>query len=183
MIESIETHIDRQLQRSGKPQRLKPGTRAMDAWWAMRGGNGPTSPELAQGLSIKARVYASDWIADCPFCSNAMPVAITDPRFFCSNPKCCNGGVNGADGCAIAVQIPSAADIMRIEELLMLRPRPDTRNWHAEETAKELAAENKEHGLTHGSVKLKKVREQSMGRWVALFGAKEVEASLAKDDE
>lgn len=178
MIESIETHIDRQLQRSGKPQRLKPGTRAMDAWWAMRGGSGPTSPELAKGLSIKARVYASDWISDCPFCSNAMPVALSDPRFFCSNPKCQNGGVNGADGCAIAVEIPSAADIMRIESLLSLRPRPDTRNWSDSETIDELAAENKEHGLDPG--KLGKVVEQSRGRWASLFGEKEVEAALPK---
>lgn len=177
MIDSIETHIDRALSRSGKVQRLKPGTRAMDAWWALRGG-GPANPELADGWRIRARIYASSWIADCLFCANAMPVAITDPRFFCSNPRCQNGGIAAADGRAIPVELPEPWAIMKIEALLLLRPRPDTRNWARPEHISDLEQENANHGID-GS-KLPRAIEVCRPRWVSLFGADTVDATLAE---
>lgn len=177
MIESIETHIDRALSRSGKAQRLKPGTRAMDAWWALRGG-APSNPELADGWRIRARIYASSWIADCLFCSNAMPVAITDPRFFCSNPRCQNGGIAAADGRAIPVELPAPKWIMQVEARLLLRTRPDTRNWVHHETPGDLEQENAIHGID-GS-KLPRAIEVCRARWVSLFGADAVDAAIAE---
>jgi hypothetical protein len=87
-----------------------------------------------------ARANWGRWVADCsrPFCLNAHKVA---------------PGVGGmiCDECGHATEIRWPADTALIEELLLARPEPHTRNWHPGETALDLMFENVAHGIAHST--------------------------------
>lgn len=178
MIESIETHIAQQLGRSGQARRIKPGTPIMNVWWAMRGTPAPADLELAEGLSVQGRISASEWIADCCFCPNAMPIALSDPRWVCSHSRCQNGGLSGADGKAIRVELPDCQTIMRIEALLLLRPKPLTRGWAPGESIERLVEENRENNI--GLEKLDRARQLLQQRWASIFGEEQTALALSR---
>lgn len=86
--------------------------------------------------TIQARVYASQWIGDCPVCRSASVLDFGTPIWECRD---C--------GTSIEVYWPSN-DVRRgVERLLSLRPIAHTRNWFPGETLHDLLAENTEHGI------------------------------------
>jgi hypothetical protein len=87
-----------------------------------------------------AHVNHGRWIARCPFCPSAQHVSKNDPRFFCAG--CLNAAVDNR-----TVPVAWTDKHERIEELLGARPFVTTRNWFPHETLKDLARENKEHGV------------------------------------
>jgi len=87
-----------------------------------------------------AFVHQGEWIARCPFCPSAQHVSKNDPRFFCAG--CLNAAVDNR-----TVPVAWTDKCERIEELLEARPFVTTRNWFPHETLKDLARENKEHGV------------------------------------
>lgn len=87
---------------------------------------------------VKAEVVQSSWRVDCPFCKDAL-VAQQGYPFYC--PNCC---MQANGGKAMDVIWPTALDRALIEEILLLRPDPDTRNWLGE-TVAQLAQENIQH--------------------------------------
>lgn len=80
-----------------------------------------------------AYVNGSRWVADCPTpgCDAALVVSPDDPRFLC--PICWQG--------YYPVAFPSDDDVAAIEDALLARPAPQTRNWIPGETVAELREE------------------------------------------
>src|SRR5688500_4191594 len=96
------------------------------------------------------------WVAACP-------------RQFCMNGECfgkCDDGSTGGlagdsfrcrpeyGGCGLVCRgpWPDTEDIPVIEQLLLARPVPTTRNWLPGETPSHLLAENFENGIVPASV-------------------------------
>ena len=90
-------------------------------------------------VTTTARVSGSCWIADCPKpgCGGAEFVNFGDPRFFCCNCRNADWG-----GQAIRVVVPDDETKTAVEDVLLARPDPKTRNWTDAETAADLEAEN-----------------------------------------
>ena len=84
---------------------------------------------------VAARVNHGRWIVDCPDedCTAAVMASSDDPRFVC--PVCAYG--------IFTVVFPSQAEA--VEQALLERPVPATRNWTPDETVGDLRRENKEH--------------------------------------
>lgn len=91
-----------------------------------------------------ARVNASRWLADCPQpgCNGAELVNLDDPRFFCC--ECRNAGFAGLP---VTVEVPDPELRGQVEETLLARPVPATRNWTPGETVETLHLENDAHGV------------------------------------
>ena len=124
------------------------GTRTLEAH-AQRNPNGqldrnPPQDGLHKKTVTTARVSGSCWIADCPRegCGGAEFVNFQDPRFFCCN--CRNADW---DGQPIKIKLPSEKQRADVEQVLLERPDPATRNWEPGETVADLKAENREHGV------------------------------------
>jgi hypothetical protein len=86
--------------------------------------------------STDARVYAGNWIADCPICRSAAVRRFGDPVWECRD-------------CGTGVEVSWPAEHVRrgVERLLMMRPLQHTRNWFPGETLHDLLAENVEHDI------------------------------------
>jgi hypothetical protein len=86
--------------------------------------------------STGARVYAGNWIADCPVCRSAAVRWFGDPRWECRD-------------CGMTVEVLWPTDQLRagVERLLMMRPLQHTRNWFPGETLHDLLAENIQHAI------------------------------------
>jgi hypothetical protein len=105
----------------------------------------PTS--VAVGVTTAAFVSADGvggggrWVVRCPFCPGAQ---LADPerttRFLCVD--CLNEAVGGQ---WVAVEWPPEPE--DIEEVLEVRPDPDTQNWLPGETVEDLLRENSERGV------------------------------------
>ncbi len=82
---------------------------------------------------VAARVYAGQWIIDCPMCCGAQVVALGD--------RCVD--------CDTRLDVIWPSDEMRhgIERVLGLRPVTHTRNWTPGESLHDLLAENVEHRI------------------------------------
>jgi hypothetical protein len=91
-------------------------------------------------LRATAAVNHGRWIVSCPWCFSASMAARFDHRFFCV--ECLN---RPAGGKWVGVDWPDNAD--DVESLLVMRPNPATRNWHAHETVADLLAENESRGV------------------------------------
>ncbi len=87
-----------------------------------------------QGETIRARIEAGSWLADCP-CKGAQYVRRGE-QMLC--------GDCGADH---DVEFPPPKKQERIEHLLGLRPNQVNRNWTPGETVEDLEAENIDHGV------------------------------------
>lgn len=87
-----------------------------------------------------ARANWGRWVADCsrPFCLNAHKVTPGAAGMIC-------------DECGHASEIRWPADTAVIEQLLLARPEPHTRNWHPGETTVDLMFENLAHGVSHAT--------------------------------
>lgn len=99
----------------------------------------------AEGVDEGNPVYAfanhGRWMAQCPFCKSAQVAFEADRRFLCAE---CGNGESG--GKALPVVWPDDRARLRIEAALAPRPR-DNRNWVPGETASQLEAENRLHGV------------------------------------
>jgi hypothetical protein len=189
MIESIETMLALAAARGRKNLQPGNGTPTMDLYWRMQG-RPDRLAGMASAFAVQAKLNHSRWIAECCFCHNAMLVALTDPRWWCSNAKCRNGGPSGAAGAAIPIEIPAPWDIMRIEALLVLRPAPEARNWEPGTTVAQLVAENADPPVVRGRAmppidigKLPAACQELLSRWRLLFGAEAVAQALARPPE
>ena len=174
MIESIETYLSKMISRGNKSESTALHQPVMSAWWKLKNATEPQG--VNEEFTVSGRVYCSEWIADCKFCPNAMPISIKDPRFFCSHGRCSNGGNNGADGAAVRIVLPEPLMIMKIEALLVLRPQPMTRNWNPGETVVDLISENAAHGICLD--KLEKAKAMLKGRWMQIFGSEDVDRMM-----
>jgi hypothetical protein len=87
----------------------------------------------------RAFVIRSNWVVECPHCNNAC-LAEPDALFAC--PDCL---MQGNDHKPCRIVMPDART--QIEEILIKRPDPMTRNWLLSETVDDLRAENVEHGI------------------------------------
>lgn len=109
-----------------------------------RRGIAPSSLRLpapeSLGDPVIARVEQSRWLADCLDCRGAERVNLDDPRFYCLS---CFNRAN--DGNYRPVVFP--ANLEAIEDILMVRPVAENRNWTADETVADLERENQEHDL------------------------------------
>jgi hypothetical protein len=85
---------------------------------------------------VAAYVNDNRWLIDCECGSGNY----TDPTL--KTAYCYGCGAVHAN-----VTFPAAADRVAIEEALIERPVPRTRNWYPSETVDTLIAENIEHGL------------------------------------
>lgn len=198
MIESIETMLALAAARGRKNLQPGNGTPTMELYWRMQQRQDRPAglvdrvdaPGLEISLVVQAKINHSRWVAECCFCRNAMLVALTDPRWWCSNLKCRNGGPSGAAGAAIPIEIPEPWDIMRIEALLVLRPAPEARNWEPGTTVAQLVAENADSPAVRGRTmppidlgKLPAACQELLSRWSLLFGAEAVAQALARPPE
>lgn len=86
--------------------------------------------------ATRARVNWGRWIADCPspFCLSALALFRDQRLFVCMDCE--------AEG---EVEWPSHPE--DIEQILVMRPDPKTRNWEPHETLIDLYAENVLHGI------------------------------------
>ena len=90
---------------------------------------------------IVPQIWRSSWRVKCPFCAGSVFYEPGYP-FFCPD---CVMGQNG--GYAMAVLMPAPEERQIIEQLLLDRPDPLTRNWLLGESIHQLLRENTEHGL------------------------------------
>lgn len=86
--------------------------------------------------STLGRVYAGQWIADCPLCSSASVLRFGSPAWDCQD---C--------GTELEVRWPPEETRRGIERLLSMRPISHTRNWFPGETLHDLLAENVTHAI------------------------------------
>lgn len=111
---------------------------------------------MATDLVAIVHMSGGRWVARCP-------------RPFCTNGECfgrCDDGTTGGlagdsfrcrpeyGGCGLVcrAQWPDADAVPVIEQLVLARPVPATRNWVPGETPSHLLAENFEHGIVPESV-------------------------------
>jgi len=122
------------------------GTRTLEEH-ARRNPNGQldrTTPAegVHRGKKAIARVSGSCWIADCPTGDGGAEfVNFEEPLFFCCG--CRNAKWKGKP---LEVVVPDPAERLEIEQVLLKRPDPATRNWSPGEEVSDLKVEN----LTHG---------------------------------
>ncbi len=90
-----------------------------------------------RGDPIQAQVVMSDWIVVCPDCRDALVAEPGEP-FYCLN---CQNVKN--DGKARPVQFPDQRE--QLEQILLARFDPKTRNW-SNERLETLQAENLSNG-------------------------------------
>lgn len=117
--------------------RARGGYRAYVAYQLDGRWPGATPDWDIRGDPIQAQVVMSDWIVICPDCQDAIVAEPGEP-FYCLN---CQNEKNG--GKARPVQFPDEREA--IEQILLARFDPKTRNWSTE-TLDTLRAENSEHG-------------------------------------
>lgn len=91
-----------------------------------------TLVSLSRPVSL-VRMYAGNWIIDCPLCSGAQVTSL--------GTRCVDCGT------ALEVRWPSDELQYGVQRLLSLRPIPHTRNWSPGETLHDLLAENVEHRI------------------------------------
>jgi hypothetical protein len=99
----------------------------------------PTETDATQP-SAYAQVNWGRWVVQCPWCLSATLASREDHRFFCS--ECGNAPAGGK-----WVQVEWPDKWSAIEEHLVKRPTPRTRNWSPGETVDGLVAENIERGV------------------------------------
>jgi hypothetical protein len=90
-------------------------------------------------ITITAEIVRSNWVAVCPHCQTPI---LTEPDDLLFCPDCLMQADNFL---AVTVKVPVMGK--EIEDLLVKRPDPMTRNWTTRETLEDLAAENAEHGV------------------------------------
>jgi hypothetical protein len=123
------------------------GERTLDAH-AQMNPNGmlerdPPARGLHKDTQAVARVSGSVWIVDCPSGDGGAEfVNFEDPRFFCCS---CRNRAWGHQ--PIPVTLPDPALRLAVEEILVKRPDPRTRNWTPDETVDDLKLENLERGV------------------------------------
>lgn len=99
---------------------------------------------LAAAPPIVAYVNEGRWVADCPLCNGAEWVDLRDPRFFCQS--CFNADAGGG---FLPVEVPDPEERAEIDTALSRRPAGN-QHWTRRETAADLRAENRAHGLEMG---------------------------------
>lgn len=108
--------------------------------------------KVTQAVTAYAYVNHGRWMIDCPWgCNSAQYAARSDRRFFCV--ECDSGGTAQW----APVEWPDDLEVAAIEAALGLRPDETLRNWEPPtmreakhlkpETAADLVAENKDHGV------------------------------------
>lgn len=103
---------------------------------AARGFVPPPLSDVALGVRpAVARINHNRWIADCPDCASAVDVWRDGPYLMIC-PNCLNA-VAGYLWRRVALP----EDVAAIEDALMDRPIPATRNWEAGESVADLRAE------------------------------------------
>lgn len=90
--------------------------------------------KVSRKVTVYARVEHGRWLADCPWCRNAIFAPLTDPRFFC--PDCLNAPIGG-EFCRLVAPTVEARE--QIANLLLRVPLENCRNWLPTETVEELA--------------------------------------------
>lgn len=92
------------------------------------------SPEAraATAGEVRAEVNHGRWLARCPRCPGAELVQPEDPVMWCLS---CGSG-------PYRVRFPSPRERRRIEQLLLRRPHPETRNWLPGESLEQTQAAN-----------------------------------------
>ena len=105
----------------------------------------PPEQEIAKHCFAVAYVNGGRWVVECPVreCGGAQYASISDHRFLCHE---CHNVMAG--GKPIVVIWPPAAKREQIEDTLIRRPFPATRNWTRQETLAALIAENEAHGIS-----------------------------------
>lgn len=96
---------------------------------------------LALADTAYARANYGRWVVDCPrrrpfVCRDALQAVPGQPVFVCPT-------------CDTVADIVWPQDVAMIEELLMARPDPATRNWEPGESTTWLLTENLAHGVEH----------------------------------
>lgn len=115
----------------------------LSRYW--RAGTFPTDlskRSVANEPEAQVRANHGRWVVDCPFCPSAQLASDVDRRFMC--PDCGNQTVNGK---WLRVDWPTPEEREQVEELLDVRPTPQSKNWRRPETVQDLADENAERGL------------------------------------
>lgn len=114
---------------------------ASPTWTKVAQQQGIRAPSEIAGVEDKpayAHISHSRIVADCPNCNNAEFVWRDGPYIMaCAN--CGNADIGNKLRVVIMPEILGG-----IEELLMKRPNPATRNWIPGETLEQLEAENEE---------------------------------------
>jgi hypothetical protein len=98
----------------------------------------PVPPLSGVALGVPpavARINHNRWIADCPDCTGAVDVWRDGPHLMIC-PNCLNAAIGN-----LWRRVRMPADVAGIEDALMDRPIPATRNWHAGESVAGLRAE------------------------------------------
>jgi hypothetical protein len=95
--------------------------------------------DIAPKIEVKAVCNWGRWIARCPFCAGAE--LVWEARLF----MCCSCWNEQAGHKFLKVKLPS--NKAQIEQELLKRPLPPTRNWEIGESIARLRKENKEHGV------------------------------------
>lgn len=103
----------------------------------------PPLSRISPAAALPARINSGRWIVDCPDCGGAEFVFLDEPLMFCMN--CFNAGA--AAGQWRSVQLPAPTLRDSVEAALVVRPRPDSRNWEPGESVEALQEENIQHGL------------------------------------
>lgn len=98
------------------------------------------------GLETHAYINHSRWIAECPTtgCSGAGFITFKEDRCWCVH---CNTGWH-------TIVFPDSDKVGEVEEILLKRPAPNSRNWEPvqrgrfpAEAIEDLIEQNKEHGI------------------------------------
>lgn len=130
------------------------------------------------GVTAVVYMAAGRWVAKCPrlFCTNAeqfgrcddgIPGGLAGDSFRCRQEY-------GGCGLICAALWPAAEAIPVIEQLLLARPVPSTRNWVPGEQPADLMAENFAHGIVP--------RAALEGQTVVLVGNEVTQGALASTD-
>jgi len=120
------------------------GTRTLEQH-AQKSPNGmldytPPAEDVSSGAHVDAYVSGSCWVALCPDCGGVEFVNFDDRRFFCC--ACRNARTSNKPR---VVDVPKNRSA--IENVLLKRPDPRTRNWTPDQSIADLQAENQEAGI------------------------------------
>jgi len=103
----------------------------------------PRSPVIADDdAGIEVFLGYNAWHAKCPFC-NGQELMREDGLFMCQS--CWNSAIGRR---YLRASFPEARKA--IEDTVLARPIPSTRNWVHGETVADLQAQNKSHGVGEG---------------------------------
>jgi hypothetical protein len=122
---------------------------------------------------VLPRISGCRWVAECPICHQATKLAVTDPRYICTNPDCLGGG----EQLAFPVDMPASEDCVRLELILALRPIPRSRSWIPPETLADLIAENSLRAVDMGLERRAKIRKLLDMQQRAIWGDTSVNAA------